>query len=233
MLINTLEESFSILRSDTRYIAKALVGPLALALTAELMLLGVARWQPMSLTFYFAFEAVAEAIHIASYTLMVVVVSNAVLRDRTLGAGIGLFWGRRETRLFLYQLALYTIVMAALLLAIVPVAGFWIGMAVAGYFYSRFALILPGVAIDQPLTLHLAWQLSRSHKLGAFVLLWLLPGLAGLFIEGLLSGAALLPFRVLVMFAVTLFFAIVLAVLYGRIVMATSEEPDPGQPLSE
>ncbi|WP_447529893.1 hypothetical protein [Vreelandella sp. TE19] len=227
MLFKILIETYSTLLSYKRITLIALIGPLGLTLIAALLTQGLVILQPRPVALYLSLELLAEAIDIAAYTLLVVVVCNAILRQQTSGFGRGLFWGQRETRLFLYQLGLYALFIPVSLFAFVPVAGVWISLLLSGYLYSRLALVLPGIAVGQPLTFRLAWQLSRPYQWSAFVVLALFPTVIGVALESLPSAGALSLLRALLFFATSLISVTAMAILYREIVTSAAQDAEP------
>ncbi|WP_018918985.1 hypothetical protein [Vreelandella zhanjiangensis] len=229
MIIRILNESFSALLNIKHSTFIALAAAFLLALIAELALLGVGVLQPRPLMLYLTLEWLAEGVAIVSYTILVTIICHTVLREQAIRFGWGFFWGRRETRFFLHILGLYALLIPVSLLAFVPVGGPWLMMLAAGYFYSRFALVLPGIALDQKITFKLAWQLSRQHQISAFVLLALLPSIGWSIVELLLGELYLFPLRVVVNFFISIFSAIAMAILYREIVFSAAALSDDSQ----
>ena len=76
-----------------------------------------------------------------------------------------LSWSRRETLFALNIIRLGLIVVPLILLAYIPTIGLALAIALMLWIFSRLSLIFPAIAIDHPLPLKTAWQLTARYQL--------------------------------------------------------------------
>ncbi|MBZ5488687.1 hypothetical protein HW452_14260 [Halomonas aquamarina] len=224
MVLNILRESFSSLFCYMRSLNKALIGPLILALAAELLTLTLSMNEPFSLFFYYSAHWFAEFISLVSYTLLAIIVIQTVLQDNVNGFGFGLFWRKRETRFLLHQLGLIALLIPVSFLGFIPGIGSWLVMLMAGYLFSRFALVFPGIALNQGITFRVAWKLSQRYQLSVFTLAALLPGIGMVITDLLLIDLYSLPLKFILDFVLSVFFIIAMALLYRNIVLRAASQ---------
>lgn len=102
-----------------------------------------------------------------------------LLGPSSIGSGARWRWSRRETRfaLSLIQLSatmglvmivllfVWTFLISAILQKpqVVSYLGPILAMAASSYVFSRLSVIFPSMAIDEPLTIRSAWQMSRGN----------------------------------------------------------------------
>lgn len=148
-------------------LARALAIPFALYLVVDLA--DTTAMGPVWAAFYFALA-------IALNTVFAVTTHRLVL----LGSGAVPAWGlrrwsQRESRFALFMIGVALCLMPAGLLLIVPAVGPLLMVATAVWLASRLSLVFPAIAVDEPMGLADAWQLSADHQLPLVVIVGVFP----------------------------------------------------------
>lgn len=138
--------------------------------------------------------AVAMVLQLAAHTVFAVTTHRILLLgDQSVPAWGLQVWGRRET-LFLLQVLLVSFCMVPLLLfSALPGIGVLLAIAAGLWVVARLSLVFPAAAIDQPLTIPQAWQMSEPHQVPLLLTVSVFPALLGIAVA-LVSTAISLPF---------------------------------------
>lgn len=141
---------------------------------------------------------------------------GSVLRWGTLG------WGRRELRYALHAVGLLLIIIPVAALAVIPVIGGLLAVAVVTWVVARLGLVFPAIAIDQEFSFKDSWRITANHQL-----LVLLVMFVNTVVLALLP--ALLPRVFLVSSVISLTMVVLqiglLSMVYQLIVNESNEKP--------
>ena len=128
-----------------------------------------------------------STVFLAQALLMCVTHRLIVLGPNRLRPWYGLV-GLRELRFVsIHFLLLAVCLLPVLILGAIPVIGLPLGLTVGGFLFARFSIILPAIATDQPMHLHEAWRLSKSHYIVLIAITLVIP----LLLAALLLSASL------------------------------------------
>ena len=166
--IKAISTGFSSVHANSQRLTKALFWPVLVYLVLTLPSFLLHENHPGAL--------------IASLMASLVMISIAVAVHRIILHGQGSTtdnegwrFGSRELLFIVNQLLMIFVVLPLVPLALVPVIGELLFLAVAGYFLGRFALIFPGLAIDRPLGFRGSWNATKGHGLTMFLVVGALP----------------------------------------------------------
>ncbi|MEJ2407024.1 MAG: hypothetical protein P8171_22620 [Candidatus Thiodiazotropha sp.] len=128
---------------------------------------------------------IGKAIVLGTFELMAyTVLAINTHRVMLLGASSVPKWGlarptKRELRFVFQMIGLGLIITPIYLLVLIPEYGIWLMVVVSSYLISRFSLVFPAIATDNPWTLGEAWDATNEHQFLVFVVVGLLPILIG------------------------------------------------------
>lgn len=84
-------------------------------------------------------------------------------------------WSMRETSFTLYVLLMSLVAIPLAIFVLIPPVGFIITIGIYSVVFTRWSLVLPSTAIDKPIGLKGAWQLSSKHSLYLFTVVFVFP----------------------------------------------------------